>query len=130
MAKISHRQIAEYAVDQLESGLQSDQLAKVLAAYLLDIRQTRELPKLMRAVQDVLAQRGRTQIEIVSAHQVSQDLKQQIKQAFGAQNPIFHQTIDPKIVGGFQAFSAEKQLDLSVRTKLNRFKTAVIRSNQ
>lgn len=128
MAKISINELAEYAVNQLETGAQAPALAKQLAAYLLQERRSRDMPAIMRAIDVELASRGSDQVVITSAHETSQEVKQQIAQLLGAKNPIFSQVIDPNVIGGVKARSGESEIDMTVRGRLNRFKTNIVNS--
>lgn len=129
MAKISVRQLATFAVDELESGVSAADVAKKLASYLLDARESRELPRVMRAVEAELNARGQSQVEITSAHAVSDDVANELAQLLGVENPVFHNTVDASVIGGVKAKSGEREIDLTVRNKLQRFNAAIARSN-
>lgn len=129
MAKISVRQLATFAVDELESGVSAADVAKKLASYLLDARESRELPRVMRAVEAELNARGQSQVEITSARAVSDDVAKELAQLLGVENPVFHNTVDASVIGGVKAKSGEREIDLTVRNKLQRFNAAIARSN-
>ena len=126
MAKISPARLAEYIVDKLESGASSASLARLLAAYLIENRQTRDAAHIMRAVETELNSRGITQVEITSAHEVSDTVKQELASLLKAKNPVFHETIDKKVIGGVMAKAGEQEIDLTVRGRLNRFKASIV----
>ncbi len=125
MGSITLKQLATYAVDQIQYGTQSQVVTRKLAAYLLDSRQTRDMPKLMRAIELELVRRGSQEVTITSAHAVADDVAQQLAALLGAKNPIFTEVIDPSVVGGVKAVSGEDTIDLTVRAKLNRFKSKI-----
>lgn len=129
MAKVSFSQLAEYVVDQLEAGVSSTKIAQMLASYLLENRQSRDGSKVMRAVEAELNKRGKTQVEITSAHEVSREVKKQLAGLLGAKDPVFHETIDPSVIGGVKARAGEQQIDLTVKAKLQRFKAEIVRSD-
>lgn len=128
MAKISPAQLAEYAVDQIESGMTVHEVSKQIAGYLIDTRQTRESSSVLRAIEAELNRRGTTQVEVTSAHQIPEETKKQLAELLGAKNPVFSENIDPTVIGGVKAKAGEKQVDLTVRGRLNRFKAKVVRS--
>ncbi len=128
MAKISIHQLAEYAVSQLEKGVSSDVVAKHIAGYLLDARQGRELPKVVRAIEAELNRRGSSQVVITSAHAVSDSVKKELASILGAQNPVFYEEIDPTVIGGVKARSGESEIDLTVRGRLQRFKATIVKN--
>lgn len=128
MGKITTNELAMYAVDQLEAGVESPALARQLAAYLLEERRSRDMSAVMRAIDKELSRRGSDQVVITSAHETSLEVKKQISELLGVKNPIFSEVIDRRVIGGIKAESGEKQIDLTVQAKLQRFKAAVMRS--
>lgn len=126
MSKLSINQLAEYAVDQLEAGVDSTLLSRKLAAFLLDTRQTREAGKLSRAIEAELNKRGQNQVTITSAHKVSEETKKQLATLLGAKNPVFSEEIDPQVIGGVKAKTGETQVDLTVRGRLQRFQAKIV----
>ena len=128
MAKISVKQLAVYAVEELEKGSKVEVVAQKLASYLLDNRQSRDLSRVMRAIEDELNSRGKTQVSITSAYAVSDAIKKELASLLGAKTPVFHETIDKSVIGGVKARAGESEIDLTVRGKLNRFKTSIVNS--
>lgn len=128
MAKVSINQLASYAVEQLEKGVSSEAVSKHIAAYLLDARQSRELPKVLRAVEVELNRRGSSQVVITSAHAVSEAVKKELASILGAKNPVFYDEIDPSVIGGVKARSGESEIDLTVRGRLQRFKATIVKN--
>ena len=126
MGKISPSQLAEYAVNQIESGASVAEISKLLAGYLVDTRQTRESSKVLRAIEAELNRRGTTQVEVVSAHQISDETKKQLAVLLGAKNPVFSEHIDLSVIGGVKAKAGEKQVDLTVRGRLNKFQSKIV----
>jgi len=127
VAKISTLQLANYVVDELEKGVSSAEIAQKIAGVLLDTRQSRDLSKIIRAVEAELNSRGIDQVSITSAHEVSSEVKKQLATLLGAKNPVFNETIDPSVVGSVKAHSGELELDLTVLDRLNRFKSQIAR---
>jgi len=125
MSSISARQLAEYAVDQIESGVATSNLASKISAFLIQERRTRDWPVVMRAVEEELARRGSSQVVITSAHEVSDQTKKQLATLLEVKSPVFSEVIDPSVIGGVKARSGESEIDLTVRARLNRFKAKV-----
>lgn len=128
MSKISTNELAEYAVEQLASGADSQLVARRLAAYLLQERRSRDMPAIMRAIEEEMARRGSPQIVITSAHAISEETKKQLSALLDVKNPVFSEVIDPSVIGGVKARSGESEIDLTVSAKLNRFKAKVMES--
>ena len=128
MAKITTNELAAYAVDQLESGTKAPVLAQQIAAYLLEERRSRDMSAVMRAIDEELTRRGSAQITITAAHQVSDATKKQLATLLDVKNPQFSEVIDPSVIGGVKARSGESEIDLTVRGRLNRFKTNIVNS--
>jgi F0F1-type ATP synthase delta subunit len=126
VSKITTNELAKYAVDQLESGVESPALAEQLSAFLLEERRTRELPTILRAVDVELSSRGSEQVVITAAHTTSSEIKKQISELLCVENPIFTEVIDRSVIGGVKARSGETEVDLTVRGRLNRFKSNIV----
>ena len=127
MSKITTNELAVYAVEQLESGSDIKYLSSSIAAFLMEERRSRDMPIVLRAIDEELARRGSSQVMITSAHAVSNQTKKQLAQLLEVKNPVFSETIDPSVIGGVKARSGESEIDLTVRGRLNRFKTAITR---
>lgn len=126
MSKITTHQLAVYAVEELEKGSDVKVVARKLASYLLDNRQSRDLSRVMRGVEDELNRRGKTQISITSAYSVSDAVRNELASLLEAKMPVFHETIDKSVIGGVKARAGELEIDLTVRGKLNRFKAKIV----
>lgn len=128
MAKVTMQELAKYAVDQLEAGVVASEVSAKITSLLVAERRTRDAVQVMRAIEDELNKRGKTQVEITSAHGVTDEVKKQLATLLDAKNPTFHETIDPSVIGGVKAQAGERQIDLTVSTKLRKFKSEVMRS--
>jgi F0F1-type ATP synthase delta subunit len=105
----------------------SKSYSQQIAAYLLSERRTGELGSLMRDVQADWAKSGYVEIIANSAHKLSESIKaditSQIKQLYpDAKQIVITEVFKPDIIGGVRLNLADQQLDLSIETKLNRFK--------
>lgn len=124
--KISRTKLATVLTDHLAKGGNSKKFAGEVAAYLLSENRTRDLDSLMRDMQQIEADNGRLEVTAVSAFPVSaanlSEAKSKLKQAFpSAKQIVISQRIDPAVIGGVRLELANQQLDVSVRSKLNRF---------
>jgi F0F1-type ATP synthase delta subunit len=94
-----------------------------LAAYVVTHRMTDQVDLLVNDIaHELYLQTGLLTIEVVSARQLSAELKASISQLLqtktGAQSVVVHQTVDADLLGGFVARTADAEMDASVRTKL------------
>ncbi len=110
----------------LKNGV-SRPFSKQIAAYLLSERRVNELDSIVRDVQADWAGAGYVEVIASSAHPltaaVRADIKRQIKQLYpAAKQVIITEVRDPELIGGVRLNLADRQLDLSLRTKLNKFK--------
>lgn len=125
--KTRRTRIARTIADQtLKSGA-SPKLAKQVAAYLLSERRVGELDSLLRDVQADWAEAGHVQVLASSAHQftaaIRQDIERQVRTMYpAAKDVLVTEVHDPSVLGGVKLSFADRQLDLSVQAKLNKFK--------
>lgn len=124
---MSFLQISRYAVNRLESGVPASDVAAEIASVLIEERRTRDMAAVMRAIEKELAIRGKVQVTVTSAHEVSEAIKMQLAHLLGVENPVFDQVIDASVIGGVKAQAGEKQIDLTARTKLMKFKQQLTR---
>lgn len=128
MAKVTIQELATYAVDEIQSGVAEKTVAQKIAAFLLEERRSRDAAQVMRAIDSELARRGTDHVVITSAHEVSEEVKKELASLLDVKKPIFSDVIDSSVIGGVKAQSGEKQIDLTVRAKLQKFKSEVMRS--
>ena len=126
MSKIATHELASYIVDELEKGSDSQLVARKIASYLLEERRSRDFPAILRAVDAELARRGSAQVTITSAHKVEEETKKQLAELLDLQNPVFSEVIDKSVIGGVKARSGESEIDLTVRARLNNFKSKIV----
>lgn len=119
--------IARLVADRTLKAGSSKQLAREVAAYLLSERRVSELNSLLRDVQADWADAGFVEVIAASAHPltvgVKTDIAAQVKAVFPkAEQVIVTEVHDPEVIGGVRLSFANRQLDLSVEAKLNKFK--------
>ena len=127
MSKTSRGSIAATVANQtLKSGI-SKKLSHELAAYLLVEGRTSELDPLMRDVQALWAEAGYINATAISAHPINNQAKKKIHQTIAAAYPgaktiVISEEHDNSVVAGVRIELSDRQLDLSIATKLNKFK--------
>ncbi|MCA9325626.1 F0F1 ATP synthase subunit delta [Candidatus Saccharibacteria bacterium] len=124
--KFSRVKLAQILSERLNEGKGSSRFATEIAAYLLAEGRTKELDSLLRDMQQDLADNGRLEVTAVTAFPMSakalSDAKSTLKKAFpGAKQVIISERIDPDVIGGVKLELANQQLDVSVRSRLNKF---------
>ncbi len=126
----SRTKLASYIADTADGKSPAVDLAKDVAAYLVDEGKVAELNSLMRDVAEERAVRnGFLEVTAVSAFKLSEAEKQEIEKVARLQYPrvkevVIRSEIDESAVGGVRLLLPHHQLDLSIRTKLNRFANA------
>jgi F0F1-type ATP synthase delta subunit len=125
--KTPRTRIAGVIADRtLKKGM-SKHLSREVAAYLLNERRVNELDSVLRDVQADWAEAGYVEVIASSAHGLTAGNKaaitKRIKQLYPqAKWIIITEVYDPEVIGGVRLNLPDRQLDLSVQAKLNKFK--------
>ncbi|HLC91801.1 MAG TPA: F0F1 ATP synthase subunit delta [Candidatus Saccharimonadales bacterium] len=103
------------------------QLAREIAAYLMETSQTADMESLIRDIMAYRAKHGVVEATTTSAHTLSIEDIDDIKQILHAEYPqarslFVNQAKDPDVIGGVRLDMPGEQLDLTVRAKVNTFK--------
>lgn len=128
--KASRTRLAKLVADQtLKKGV-SKRFDREVAAYLLSEGRTDELDSLLRDVQADWAAAGHVEVIARSAYPltatVQADIRREVKKIHPqARQIVINEVTDPDVVGGVRLNLPNQQLDLSIRSKLNRFKQSV-----
>lgn len=125
--KTPRTRIAGTIADATISKGASKEYAREVAAYLLAEGRVSELDSLLRDVQADWAEQGYVEVIARSAHSLSDETKAeiaaQVKKLYpNAKKIVVTPVTDASVIGGVQISLADKQLDLSVEAKLNKFK--------
>ena len=128
-AKPSRRQLAIAITDLIDKGLAVNVVAKETAAYLLVERRTKELTPLMRDIMDERACRGTIEATATSVFDLEKSVKQTITKLVSqpyanAKEVILHEEQDPALVGGVRVVANDRQLDLSIHSRLKQLTAA------
>ncbi len=102
-------------------------LSKEIAAYLLETGQTAQLESLMRDIMAYRAQHGVVEVMATSANELSQadinDIKELLKEEYPHAKSFEIDRVENKaVMGGVKLGLPDKQLDLTIRAKVNTFK--------
>lgn len=125
--KTPRTRIAATVADHTLAEGASKDYVRELAAYLLSERRVGELDSLLRDIQADWAAKGRVEVLARTAHPLSERAQRDIVAQVNALFPEAHDIVvnevrDPAVLGGVQLRLADRQLDLSVEAKLNKFK--------
>ena len=131
--KASISSIASIISSKTIGGIPPKNLSKDIAAYLLDEGRTGELSSLLRTVQEDWAQQGIVEATVSSAFSVNEsvkkDIKAEIKKIYpNAKNINLIMEHDPSLVGGIKISTANDQMDISILSKLSKFKQLTLAS--
>ena len=114
---------AAHAVAAVAPQLGLDPLTTKFLGVLAANRRLRDLPAIMRAYRQLAAgHRGETTAEVVSAHPLDADQLDALKAKLSAQTGktvSIEATVDKDILGGLIVKLGSRQVDGSIRTKLN-----------
>lgn len=125
--KTPRTRIAQTIADRSLKGGSTKKLSEQVAAYLLSERRVGELDSLLRDVQADWAKAGFIEVIAATAFPLSAtaktDIQKRIKRLYpNAKQVIVTEVRDPEVIGGVRLSLADQQLDLSIETKLNKFK--------
>lgn len=123
----SRSRLAAIIAERSEQTVGAKTLSQEIAAYLLAEGRTGELDSILRDVMQYRADHGVVEVTAVDARPLSEsvrsDITSLIKGLFpAAKQIIISEQIDASIIGGIRLELANQQLDLSIKSKLNRFK--------
>lgn len=126
MSKIPRSELV-LILAKLSDKLPAKKFVSEAASYLLRENRTGELDSLARDLVSYRAQNGVVEVTAVSAHQLApaanKEVRQKVKQLYPvAHQIIINQRIDEGQIGGVRLELPDRQLDLSIRSKLNTFK--------
>lgn len=128
--KVSRSELVSI-LDKLSTKLPSKKFSREVANYLLSEKRTGELDSLARELINYRAEKGVVEVTAVSARALSStavsEVKQKVKQLYpGARQIIINQRIDDSQIGGVRLEFPDKQLDLTLRSKINKFKQQTV----
>lgn len=124
--KIPRLKLAKLIDERIESHDDLHALSFEIAAYLLTEGRTGELESILRDVLQLRVEKGIIEANAIDAFSLSDDIRQEIETLLKALFPRAHEIIisethDQTLIGGTKIILPNQQLDLSIRSKLNRF---------
>jgi len=125
--KASRIKIAQVVGEACTNQSPNPKFIKEVAAYLLITKREKELSSIMRDVIIYRAERGVVEANVISAFPISEkvktDIKLKIKKLYPrAKAIVMTDQINKSVVSGIKVELPNKFIDLTVETKLNRFK--------
>jgi len=125
--RISRRKIAAYYADELLAGRD---ITRQLAAYLAESRRIREADLIIRDIETALADRGVLVADVASSRELSSASKSAIesylKQATNATKVQLRESVDRTLLGGVRIATAGRELDATVRHRINQLKASKV----
>jgi len=124
MIKISRRELANYAADQLLAGVSAKKIARQLAAVLVVGKRQNEAELLADDVAYELEVRGKfTMATVTSARHLSPKLRQEIteavRQAAAVETAKLEEEVDQTVLGGLRIETAAHSWDDTIIRRLN-----------
>lgn len=127
--RLSRRKIAEYCVKELLAGSSRMKLAKLLAAYLVESKRTKELDVIISDIDYEISLHGLVSAEVVSAHALDVSTKKAIEKLVAdvaeAHKVDLRSSVDSALLGGFRLDFAGLELDTTMAKKLNSLRTNI-----
>ncbi|MDE8654103.1 F0F1 ATP synthase subunit delta [Novosphingobium album (ex Liu et al. 2023)] len=117
------REAAGKVMDALAPVLGLSDLTRNFVGVLAANRRLSALPEIVRAFHAIAAaQRGEATAEVASAHALSVEQVEQLRQKLEARegrNVKVRTSVDPELLGGLVVTIGSKRIDSSIRTRLN-----------
>ena len=129
--KPTRHKIASYISEQSLGGKLSHKNIEELAAYLIETGRTNDVASILRDVDELWAENGVIEVHASSARKLSPKLQDEIKHIVRQHYPkakrieIMEQLV-PELIGGVRLEFANKLLDLSIRTEIDKFKQVAL----
>lgn len=129
MQKLSRRQLAKYAADQLEQGTSIKDLAAHLAAVLATSKRSGQGRQLAEDIgyemesRGLLAEATLTSARPLGAELVAQ-LKKFIKDEARTKQVIINEVVEPEVIGGVRIDTARRSWDQTIKRRLTDIREA------
>lgn len=123
MSRLSRRLLAKYGADQLLAGASAKQLAKHLAAGLVDAGKSHEAEFLIDDIAAELENRHELAIAKTTSVQaltpeLRSHLMSQLKRSLETKSVALDETLDQSVIGGLRVETASKVWDSTIARKL------------
>lgn len=136
MRKVSRRRLATTTANLLRDRPNDrSYILKMLAAYLVDHNQQKQVDLLLLDIAHELAVRdGHLYADVSSAYPLDDaaraELQHYLRSATGAQTVELNEQTDPELLAGAIIRTADQELDTSARTKLTRLRSLNVNSSR
>ena len=125
MTKLSRRKLSQHAANRLVAGDSVREVMRELGAYLIENRRRRELELVVRDIEIALLSRGIAIADTTSARALSEaaikEITAMIKSNYSDISQVaLREHIDPEVIGGVRIELSDRQLDATIRTKLEK----------
>ncbi len=119
--------ISQAIIKQTKIKQSKAKLAETIAAYLLEEKRTGDLYSILRTIQQDFADNGYVEASVTSAYpltdQAKADVENILKKSYPDAKTIkLNAKLDEATIGGVVLNTANDQLDLSIASKLGKFK--------
>lgn len=125
MKRLTRREIADYATREILAG-RHDVINEV-AAYLLDSHRVREAGLVVRDIENTLARQGIVVARVSSAYNIDLSTKtlldELLRKTFTVNEMHLSERIQPELLGGVKVEVASKELDITMRRRINQLKS-------
>jgi F0F1-type ATP synthase delta subunit len=126
----TQRQLAKTIAERTRNVSSLKTLTDEVAAFLIEEKGVYNLESLLRDVIKYRAEKGIVEAVIVAANKVDKNVEAEVEQIVADIYPeskkiYISQKIDPQVVGGIRIDLPDRQLDLTVRTKINILKRLI-----
>jgi len=123
--KISRRKLATWTAARLASGDPAKNVMHQLGAFLIDTRRKKEQSLIVRDIEIALLKEGTVLVQATSARELSAEalgsIESFVKNEYGSNvKVIVEQHIDTTVIGGVKLETPDKQIDATIRTKLEK----------
>lgn len=126
--RLSRRKIAAYYASELLAG--DKDVAKQLAAYLVDTRRVRELELIVRDIEAALLEHGVLLADVASSRslsaQATKEVQTYLQSATKAKTIHLRESVDATLLGGVRISTPGNELDATLRHRLNQLKASKI----
>lgn len=127
--RISRRVIARTIAEKLvQEPARQDHWVRALAAYLVEANRTNDAELIVNDIEhELYVQDGRLLVKVTSARSLTSEVRKTLTALLTdhtkAKQVLVTEAVDPALIGGLVATTADAELDASVRTKLNKLAT-------
>lgn len=126
---ISRRKLSLYAAAAIKDNGSDATILSELAAYLVNSGRTREANLVVRDIEYALIAQGIVLIDVTSARTLSDEARSEIEAMVKREYPriakvIIRESIDTSVIAGVKLQLPDKQLDGTIKAKLEKLKVA------